>query len=172
MDPYSTPPANKAELFAWIEAEWQALHRAVQPLNEQDMSVSDEGGWSVKDNLAHLAEWERYLVLNHLRRVPPYEVFDIEPEVYARLKEEDINAILFERNRDRSMEDIVAFLGETHALVMEELSSWKFEDLSQPRFEEDVEKRPVGLFVAGNTYLHYREHRKSIETLLRSESEE
>ena len=88
------------------------------------------------------------------------------------LKEEDINAILFERNRDRSMEDIVAFLGETHALVMEELSSWKFEDLSQPRFEEDVEKRPVGLFVAGNTYLHYREHRKSIETLLRSESEE
>jgi len=103
-------------------------------------------------------------------KFPPYEVFNIEPEVYARLKEEDINEILFERNRDRSLEDIVAFLGETHALVMEELSSWHFEDLLLPRFEEDVEKRPVGLFVAGNTYLHYQEHRKTIETLLGSVS--
>jgi hypothetical protein len=170
MDPYATPPGNKAELLAWIEAEWQALHRVVQPLDAQEFSASDEGGWSIGDNLAHLAEWERYLVLHHMRGVEAAEVWGFEAGQDANLDEDDINHVLCQRNRTKTKSEILSMLRESHKLVLAELEGWHFEDLLKPRIENGTDERPVGVLVAGNTYLHYQEHRSTIESLLRQDS--
>jgi hypothetical protein len=170
MDSYANPPANKAELLAWIEAEWQALHRAVQPLSEQQMTISDAGGWSIKDNLAHLAEWERYLVLHHMRGIEPGEVWDLEAGNGGNLDEDDVNHLLWQRNRAKTKSEVLSMLAESHKLVLAELERWRFEKLLKPRIENGPDERPVGLLVAGNTYLHYEEHRRTIETLLSQEA--
>jgi hypothetical protein len=170
MDPYTHPPANKAELLARIDAEWQALHRAVQPLDERQMSVSDEGGWSIKDNLAHIAEWERYLALHHMRSVSTAEVWGFDAAEIAHIDEDGINQRLFERNRSRTKAEILTMLSESHKLVLIELGGWRFKELLKPRSSSGKENRSVGLLVAGNTYFHYQEHRKTIELLLRQVS--
>ena len=52
-------PDNKTELLDRIDREWNALEDVLSLLGHEQIEVPDAGGWSAKDNLAHLAEWER-----------------------------------------------------------------------------------------------------------------
>lgn len=72
-------PAGKAELISAIGHEWNLLMDAVAKLDEKQMTASDEGGWSPKDNLAHLAEWMRVLMGYHIDHRPAHEVLDVFP---------------------------------------------------------------------------------------------
>ena len=74
----------------------------VAKLEEQKMTTPDEGGWSPKDNLAHLAEWMNSLMGYHMDRRPPHEVMRVSEEVTKDWDMEVINPVLFERNKDRS----------------------------------------------------------------------
>ena len=166
MDEYTSPPKDKDELMVWIKREWDRLMGTIQNLDEAQMVIPDEGGWAIKDHLAHLAEWERFLRLNHLQRIPAYEVIGVDPETFAKLDEDGENAILFERSRNRSPKEIVDSLIASHAEVLDELEKWTFADLMKPRFDNGDPSRTIGLYVAGNTYFHYREHRQTIEKIL------
>jgi hypothetical protein len=163
MGVYTSPPKDKDELLTWIEKEWDLLQNTIRGLDESQMSIPDEDGWSIKDNLAHLGEWERYLVLNHLRRIPPHEVMGIAQDQFAAMNEDGLNAILFERNKERTTTEIMEMLQNSHTQVLEELAGWSFADLMKPRFENGDPSLSIGMYVAGNTYLHYREHRETIE---------
>ena len=167
MDEYKRPPRDKDELLIWIKQEWDSLMEAVQDLDEARMSIPDEGGWTIKDNLAHLAEWERFLCLNHLQRIPPHEVMGIDQETFAALDEDGINALMVERNRNRSTAEVITAVKESHAQMLQELEAWSYADLMKPRFDNGDPSRTVGLYVAGNTYLHYQEHRETIEKNLK-----
>ena len=48
-------PGSKSELMSAIECEWNLLMGVVGKLGEKKMTAPDSGGWSPKDNLAHLA---------------------------------------------------------------------------------------------------------------------
>jgi len=160
---YSGLPQTKDELLHRIEKEWQKLEIAVSSLRHERMEIPDSGGWSVKDNLAHLAEWERFLRLHHMRGLLPHEVVGIDPKTFEKIDENDLNAILFERNKRRSIEDVVKGLHESHAQVMLELDKLPFEDMMQLVHTEDEDPKSILYWIAGNTYEHYREHRQSIE---------
>jgi len=162
---YSIPPRDKAELMQRIEREWTALQRAIEGLGDEQMNVPDTGGWSIKDNLAHLAAWERFMRLHHLRDLPPHEVMGVDQATFEQVDENGLNAILFERNRSRSIADVLAGLNRSHADVLPDLEPMSFADLMKQRFPGDPEARPLIDWVIGNTYDHYREHRAAIEKL-------
>ena len=49
-------PGSKAELMSAIKREWNALMDVVAKLEAANkIMIPDEGGWSPKDNLAHLS---------------------------------------------------------------------------------------------------------------------
>ena len=54
-------PESTADLLALIEAEWPALMKVVDKLSPTQMITPDSGGWSPKDNLAHLSAWMNYM---------------------------------------------------------------------------------------------------------------
>jgi hypothetical protein len=60
-----TFPATKAELMARIEREWAVLQALLAQVSEEQMEAPGADGWSVKDQVAHLAAWERHLLLHH-----------------------------------------------------------------------------------------------------------
>ena len=130
------------------------------------MKAPDAGGWSVKDNLAHLAAWEQFLLRYHLGGQPPDEAMGIDPATYERLDEDGLNAVIYVRNKDRSVEDVLKFLRRSHEEVVETLQQMTFDDLLQPRFADDPDKSPMLDWVIGNTYYHYHEHRRTIEASL------
>lgn len=155
---YLLRPKDKDELLRRIQADWNALENAIQQLSEEQMTTPDEGGWSFKDNLAHLAAWHRYLRFYHLRGQPPQQVMGVDEAFYEELDEDGLNHILYLRNKDRPLEEVLAELRQTYAEVLADLEGMSFDELMQPHYADDPEQRPLLDWVIGNTYDHYREH--------------
>ena len=159
-------PGTKAELMSAIQREWKLLMDLVAKLDEQKMTAPDEGGWSPKDNLAHLAEWMNALMGYHLDRRPSHEVFGVPEEVTKDWDMEVINPVLFERNKDRSTEEVLEHLRQVYGDLVAKLEAMSFEDLLKPRHADDPEKRPVLMWVLGDTTEHFAEHREIIQKML------
>lgn len=160
-------PGSKSELMSAIEREWKSLLEVVGKLERADkLSTPDEGGWSPKDNLAHLAEWLNILMGYHMDKRPPHEVMGVDAEVVEGWDMEKINPVLFERNRNRSTADVLDELRRVYAELVRKLDLMPFEDLMKPRRADDPEKRPLLLWVLGDTSEHFAEHRATIEKML------
>jgi hypothetical protein len=63
-------PKDKNELLSAIEREWKLLMNVTEKLKDEQMSAPDEGGWSPKDNFAHLTEWMKVLLGYHIDHRP------------------------------------------------------------------------------------------------------
>ena len=159
-------PGIKSELISVIQHEWNLLMEVVSKLDETQMTTPDAGGWSPKDNLAHLAEWMNVLMGYHIDRRPSHEVLDVPENVVKGWDMEVINPVLFERNKDRSTEEVLAWLKSVYADLIAKLNAMSFEELLAPRHADDPEKRPLILWVMGDTSEHFAEHRETIEKLL------
>jgi hypothetical protein len=159
-------PGSKAELMSSIRREWKRLMDVVTKLDEQKMTTPDEGGWSPKDNLAHLSEWMNSLMGYHIDKRPAEEVMRLTHEQTKDWDMEVINPVLFERNKDRSTEDVLDELKQTYETLLAKLDAMSFEDLLAPRHPHDPEKRPLLMWVLGDTSEHFAEHREVIERML------
>jgi hypothetical protein len=159
-------PGSKEELMAAIRREWKRLMDVVAKLDEQKMTTPDEGGWSPKDNLAHLSEWMNSMMGYHIDKRPAHEVMLLTEEQTRDWDMEVINPVLFERNKDRSIEDVIDELKQTYEKVLAKLDAMSFEDLMKPRHADDPKKRPLLMWVMGDTSGHFAEHREVIERML------
>lgn len=160
-------PGSKSELMSVIKHEWNLLMDVITKLEQaKKMTTPDDGGWSPKDNLAHLAEWMNVMMGYHIERRPSHEVLSVSKDVVKGWDMEVINPVLFERNKDRSTEDVLAGLKNIYADVIQKLDAMSFDDLLAPRHADDPEKRPLLLWVLGDTSEHFAEHRETIEKLL------
>ena len=156
-------PKDTAELLAVIDAEWQALMQLVDRLTPEQMTRRDAGGWSPKDNLAHLAAWMNYMTRSYVHKMPAAEAMGIEPAKWKELDENGINAVLFERNRDLPAAQVLDTLKSTYAGVVSDLRSVPFADLMLRTRPENPDSSLVIDFVLGNTSDHFLEHRLNIE---------
>jgi len=161
-------PGNKPELMSAIEREWKLLMDVAEKLTDNQMTTPDEGGWSPKDNLAHLAEWMKVLMGYHMERHPSHEVLGVSEDVTKGWDMEIINPILFERNRNRSRRDVLDELKQVYGQLTAKLESMSFEDFMKPRHADDLEKRPLVLWILGDTTEHFSEHRETIEKTIKS----
>lgn len=159
-------PGSKDELMSAIRREWKLLMKVVEKLDEQKMTALDEGGWSPKDNLAHLSEWMNSLMGYHIDKRPAEEVMRLTPEQTRDWDMEVINPVLYERNKDRSIKDVMDELKQTYEKLLAKLDAMSFEDLLAPRHPNDPEKRPLLMWVLGDTTEHFEEHREVIERML------
>lgn len=160
-------PGSKSELMSGIEREWKFLMDVVAKLEKANkLTTPDEGGWSAKDNLAHLTEWMNVLMGYHMDRRPAHEVLGVSEDVTKGWDVEVINPVLLERNRNRSTQDVLDELQGVYAELTAKLNSTPFEDLLKPRHADDPEKRPLLLWVLGDTTEHFTEHRETMEKSL------
>jgi len=156
----------KSGLLKSIQREWDSLLHVIQGLTPEQMVKPDSGGWSPKDNLAHLTVWLKILSGYHMDHKPAEEVIGIPKEMAENFDFDRVNAYTVEQSRDRSAEDILNELKAKYAEVMARLESTPFEELLRPRFEDDPAKAPLLNWVLGNTTDHFREHRANIEKAL------
>jgi hypothetical protein len=154
----NTTPSTREEMLRIIETEWVKLLAALERLTPQEMVTPDAGGWSPKDNLAHLTGWMKILREYHFGGRPAPEVLGVDPAVTRDWDFDTINAAIFAQNQARSSEDVVDELKGTYARVIEMLSTTPFETILQPRFPDDPARRPMLLWVLNNTSNHFKEH--------------
>ncbi|MHB1296757.1 MAG: DinB family protein [Anaerolineae bacterium] len=161
-----TLPRNKTELLASIRSERDALEQIIAPLNREQLLATDaETGWSIKDHLAHMTAWIQKL-LAVLQGCPPWVGLALDQETYTSATLDDVNAILFERDRYRPLIEVLAYWRATHerALeLLEETQEGAFGELFLP--SDLADGRTLMEAAADNTYRHDREHRHAIRIL-------
>ena len=160
-------PGNKPELMSAIKREWKLLVDVAEKLTDEQMTTPDAGGWSPKDNLAHLSEWMSVLMDYHIDHRPAHEVLGVPEDVTKDWDMEVINPVLLERNRNRSWQDVMEELNQVYEKLTAKLESMSFEDMLKLRHADDPEKRPLLLWILGDTTEHFAEHRETIEKAIK-----
>lgn len=159
---------KKSELLDWLQEEyqkWEALLDQIGPARMDQPGVN--GDWSMKDILAHLTGWNRWLVarLGAAGRREP----EPPPPWPAHLQTDDeINAWIYESNRGRSVREI---LDETHQVHQQLLVI--IEDLpNEVRIEPEWHLVWLGdqRFPAGEFFDHFHDdHEPDIRAWLARE---
>ncbi len=162
-------PTNKQEVLAEIERSHQDMVRLLAALSDEDKTAPIlPDGWSVKDSLAHLVEWEK-MTLDWLARslegepvkrfIPGFE-YEIEAQREAVM--DALNRHLFEQNRDRALDDVLREFRAAHRVMLEFVAQMDERDLFDPNRFAWRNGSPAVEMIGGNTYWHYDEHREWI----------
>jgi hypothetical protein len=126
-------PTTKDELLEQIHTERRLLEETIAKINKRDMikrGVTDEG-WSVKDMLTHLVEWEQMFLRGYragLRGEVPHT-----PAPGMRWSWADmaiLNRRIFEKHRRRRLDDVMADFRKSHKQAVKAAQSIAEEDLS------------------------------------------
>ena len=165
-------PATVAELLENICSSRSALEALIDQLSEaQLLTPATDTGWSVKDQMAHIAIWESGID-GLLQRRSRFGAMGLDEADVATHDIDGLNDILIERSRRQSLAEVVTFFNDSHRQLMATLGALADEDLFNPyrHYEPDqlgdFTDRPVINWIAGNTYEHYAEHYPLIEKLL------
>jgi len=156
-------PRTKAELLERVRRSRVALEDEIRGLTSGQLSTpGPEAGWAIKDHFAHLAEWEGMLMaILHGR--PGYEGLRVGPATYQSADIDTMNAILFERNRARPADEVLAIARRSFEQVLETLEDLDDQDLAEPYTPSDPDetRRKIDE-IADNTYRHYEKHRAEV----------
>ena len=164
-------PRTKAELLERIERARAALEQTISGLSDAQLVAPGSDGWSVKDHLAHLTTWEQGIAAL-LERRPRYAAMHLDEQTYLTAGEDDINSIIYEHNKDRSLAEVLAAFEQGHQQVLAALAGLTDADLFktyshyQPDEPGEDSGEPILRWIAGNTYEHYAEHEAWIQALV------
>ncbi len=151
-------PESKAELIERIRQGRAALEAALAPLTPAQMSAVGPESWSIKDHLAHIAAWQRFL-LGFMQAGPPHEMLGMQPDTFSKLGLDEINALLYRQARTEAVEVVLADFRETCGQVLKALEELPEEGLQWPYRAVDAGEQ--GKLIEGiisNTYDHDLEH--------------
>jgi hypothetical protein len=144
--------------------EWEALLAEVGPRRMEIAGVGDRS--SVKDIVAHVTAYERWVValLDEAfgRPVPRDEEMEAAPDMDAR------NDIIYHRNRDRSLDDVLVEWHQVSRHLADYIRELPEDALHDPMIaglNPEWFPQPWKLF-AENTYEHYAAHMPQIRAWL------
>jgi hypothetical protein len=144
--------STRERLMVTMARNWDALLASIEGLTDEAMvrpGVVEQ--WSVKDILAHITTWEEE-GLHHLPTVAQGRKAPTYASKYGSL--DGFNALKFEENQRRSLDEVLARLDETHARLLAYLDTVPDELLhSKERFRNRLK---------WDSYSHYAMHAKHI----------
>jgi hypothetical protein len=126
-------PKTKATITERLQTERKRLEQNLAPLNQEDMlQPGVVGEWSVKDILAHLADWEEHFPVwveatRHGGKPAP------EPGL--TWKELGIlNQRIYERHRLQTLDEVLDYFHSIHTQFMQFVDSLSDEELLTPGY--------------------------------------
>ena len=161
----SDHPHNKAELLERIGSSYAALEAALGRLDATQLTTPIDGTWSAKDMLAHLTGWEQIMLHFHVGGQPFEQVAQLGV-AYASTPVDVINEALYQRERNRPLDEVLAAFRRSHRELLVALDRMSDADLQRDYTPPGRDASSSGKlidWVIGDTYEHYDEHRATIE---------
>jgi hypothetical protein len=153
---------TKPQMLELINDEWFALEVILRSLDEEKLTQPGvEGLWTVKDIVAHITAWEKLMIQwleESLRGETPQR--PAPGEAWEDL--DDFNEQLYLDNKDNNLDVVLNDFATVHAKAAELVARMNESDLTDPDRFEWRKGDPIWHLVAGNTWLHYAEHRETI----------
>jgi hypothetical protein len=158
-----------SELVSRMQNGWDDFQAYLKTLTPEQMTgPRDAAGWTVKDHVIHLATWEDG-VYALLEKQPRHEQMGLDQALWDSHEIDAINADIQQRNKDKSLDDVLKTFESVHQRLVEKIQSLSNKDLLRPyryyQADSTVEK-PVFGWIVGNTYEHYAEHKPWIVAIV------
>ena len=165
----SPTPETTAEVLGHIRASRAKLERLLTELDEAALTrPSPDGGWSVKDHLAHLTAWRR-MVLGYLDGKPQAVGLGLDPAIPANGTEEDINAALDAKHKDLPLAQVIAEFRQVYDALIARLETFSEADWHAPYPLTPPSPNARQGNIEGNTFFHDEEHLPWIGAVLASQ---
>ena len=158
---------TKTELLVAVRADRAALDELIATIDDTRLdTLAPGGGWSPKHHLSHIAAWERMIVA-HLTDRSAHTHACMTPEQYVNASLDELNARLHEQHADDGLADVRREYAAAHKAIVAFLEQMPEARLDELYWGDDPPPQKTVLEkIAGDTYLHYREHAEWIGELL------
>jgi uncharacterized damage-inducible protein DinB len=146
-------PTQKRSFLTRILKARKAWDESIAGLTREEMVIPDFCAiWSVKDVIAHIAWYDRAMV-------EMLEAKELADSPYWKMTLDERNAVIFEENKDRRLDDVVQEATDLFTMLVELLEGLTDDDLNDPRCFPGMplEWRPWQV-LASNTCEHYEAH--------------
>jgi hypothetical protein len=159
---YESPPQDKAQLIEYVTAAYYEVTVLINSLTPEQIARKDHAGWSIRDHLAHLAQWEAGMSAA-LRKQPRFQAMGIDVATMQSMlgNYDPLTAKVAELTAHLTWDETRTLFRETHEDFLKVLDSLSFEDLIQPysHYQPDSDHfEPIVNWVNHNTYQHFIEH--------------
>lgn len=159
---------TKAQLLSDIAASRAKFEALINSLSDEQLTTpGPDGGWSVKDHLAHLAMWE-VGVAALLRRQRRWEAMGLDETKVKSMSEDEINAEIEATHKGLSLVEVKDLFARAHRDLVAAIESLGDGELYKGMnyFLPDASSRPVIHLILGNTNGHWDEHAEWIHNLI------
>lgn len=153
---------DKNELLDSIMREHTRWEAVLKEVGRERMTESGVvGAWSVKDLIAHVT-WSENEMLHLLG-----ERSLKNASKFWELPLDERNQIIYEENRERSLEDVMQEADRVYQGILDEIRGLAEEDLHNPSHYKGMPSEWIPWqIIMGNTYKHYAEHTEDIANWL------
>ena len=128
-DTFAATP-TKADLIEGINRAWSNLERTIAGSDEEALTTPGGDRWSVKDHLAHIEGWERYL-LALLERQSPSTAIGIDLATLRSTDDDALNELLIEPTKEQPLSQVLADLRSTHERLLVVVAALPAEELER-----------------------------------------
>ncbi len=149
---------NKSELLSTLEASRKKLLAAFDGLADDQLTESGVvGDWSVKDILSHLTAWEAELVklLAQARQGRRPAFLDLG-------ETDTLNAKWRQEMKGRLLDQVWADFHGVRRQTLRQLEALNDKDLADPKRYPWLGGKPLGQWIAEQTFEHEQEHLEHI----------
>jgi hypothetical protein len=114
---------NKSELLNWLNEQDRQWETILDQVGRSRMDIPGvNGAWSMKDMIAHLTGWNRWLVIR-LQAAQLGEPEPPPPWPSLLQTDDDINAWLYEANRGYSVDEILDEVRDVYQQLLSVIKS-------------------------------------------------
>jgi hypothetical protein len=156
------PTSTKADLIEGINRAWSNLEETIAGSDEEALTTPGGDGWSVKDHLAHIESWERYL-LALLERRSPSTAIGIDLDTYRSTEDDALNELLIEPAKMQPLSQVLADLRRTHDRLLAAIAALPEGDLERLAADYQPEELAddtdsIAVWIAHICDEHLRDH--------------
>ena len=122
---------TKADLIEGINRAWSNLEKTIADSDEEALRTPGGDRWSVKDHLAHIESWERYLLAD-LERRSPSAAIGIDLATVRSTADDPLNELIRESTKEQPLSQVLADLRRTHEQLLAIVVALPEADLERP----------------------------------------
>jgi hypothetical protein len=152
---------SRATVLRELNESWNELQKALAPLSAEQLTrPTDAAGWTAKDHIIHIAQFDT-AELAVLERRSKREALDIPEDIWERGEDDEINAVLQQRYHDMPLDEVMRTLRQNHDRLLTKLAAMSEADLLLPYRHyqtESDDERPLIMWMPWDTTYHYRDH--------------
>lgn len=146
---------NKNQLIEDSNLAFEKLNTFLETLTTQEMELDGiVGAWSVKDVLAHLAEWHE-MVLQWYHSGLAGKTPAVPGEGFTWRTLPALNQMIYEKHHTRALPEILAWLTNTHKKTMDTVDSLSEETLFTRGLYAWMNNNTLAAYFTANLSSHY-----------------